>query len=219
MDAVSIQQLQAENQALREEVARLQQTVRDLHKRLEQAERSAKRQAAPFSKNEPKKNGRKRGKKHGKHNHRQPPTPPTNIDEMLDAALPDHCPDCGGDVVEDHLDQQFQTEIPRKPIVRKINIHCGHCNKCGKKVRGRHPLQTSDATGAAQSQLGPDAQAAVVDLNKRAGMSYGKIACIAANLATQLKPEQVSAILELCADRQRLEATPLDTFMAMWVRE
>jgi transposase len=43
-------------------------------------------------------------------------------------------------------------------------------------VRGRHPLQTSDATGAARSQLGPDAQAAVVYLNKRAGMSYGKIA-------------------------------------------
>jgi len=37
-------------------------------------------------------------------------------------------------------------------------------------------LQTSDATGAAQSQLGADAQAAVVDLNKRAGMSHGKIA-------------------------------------------
>jgi transposase len=43
-------------------------------------------------------------------------------------------------------------------------------------VRGRHPLQTSDATGAARSQLGPDAQAAVVYFNKRAGMSYGKIA-------------------------------------------
>jgi len=37
-------------------------------------------------------------------------------------------------------------------------------------------LQTSDATGAAQSQLGPDAQAAVVYLNKHAGLSHGKIA-------------------------------------------
>src|SRR5262249_11157261 len=40
----------------------------------------------------------------------------------------------------------------------------------------RHPLQTSAATGAAQSQLGADAQAAIVYLNKRAGMSHGKIA-------------------------------------------
>jgi transposase len=37
-------------------------------------------------------------------------------------------------------------------------------------------LQTSGATGAAQSQIGPDAQAAVVYLNKHAGLSHGKIA-------------------------------------------
>jgi transposase len=37
-------------------------------------------------------------------------------------------------------------------------------------------LQTSDATGAAQSQIGPNAQASMVYLNKRSGMSYGKIA-------------------------------------------
>jgi transposase len=36
-------------------------------------------------------------------------------------------------------------------------------------------LQTSDALGAAASQLGPDAQAAVVDLNKQAGLSHGKV--------------------------------------------
>lgn len=172
MDVPSYQQLLLENQQLRELVAQLQ-------KRIELLERSTKRQAAPFSKGEPKphpkKPGRKKGKKHGDHAHREPP-PPERVDETLDAPLPDQCPDCGGDVVEDHLDQQFQTEIPRQPIVREFKIHCGHCNKCGKHLRGRHPLQTSDATGAAQSQLGGDAQAAIVYLNKRAGMSHGKIA-------------------------------------------
>jgi transposase len=186
MDAPSYEQLVLENQQLRQHVAaqaqvieKLQQTVRDLQKRLEESERSAKRQAAPFSKGEPKKKpkkpGRKKGDQHGDHAHRDPP-PPAQVDETLDAPLPDQCPDCGGDVVEDHLDQQFQTEIPRKPIVREFKIHCGHCNKCGKHLRGRHSLQTSDATGAAQSQLGGDAQAAIVYLNKRAGMSHGKIA-------------------------------------------
>jgi transposase len=92
--------------------------------------------------------------------------------------LPDHCPACGGDVVEDHLDQQFQTEIPRKPIVRKFTIHCGHCRTCDTSVRGCHPLQTSDATGAARSQLGGDVQAAIVYFNKHAGLSHGKIADI-----------------------------------------
>src|SRR5262249_16524660 len=36
--------------------------------------------------------------------------------------------------------------------------------------------QTSDALGAAAAQLGPDAQAAVVELNKQGGLSHGKVA-------------------------------------------
>jgi transposase len=179
MDVPSFQELLLENQRLREENARFRQTIVDLQKRFEELERSVKRQAAPFSKGlpkpNPKKPGRKKGKRHGQHAHREPP-PPAQVKETLEAPLPKQCPDCGGDVVEDKLDQQFQTEIPRQPIVRQFNIHCGHCQKCGKHWRGRHPLQTSDATGAAQSQLGSDAQAAIVYLNKRAGMSHGKIA-------------------------------------------
>lgn len=179
MDAPSYQQLLLENQQLREQVARLEQIVRELQKRLDESERSAKRQAAPFSKGEPKKNpekpGRKKGEQHGDHGHREPP-PPERIDETLDAPLPEQCPDCRGDVIEDRLDSQFQTEIPRRPIVREFKIHCGHCQKCGKHLRGRHPLQTSDASGAARSQLGGDAQATIVYLNKHAGLSHGKIA-------------------------------------------
>jgi 2-methylcitrate dehydratase len=37
------------------------------------------------------------------------------------------------------------------------------------------------------------------------------------NLATRLTAAQAQAILELCQDRARLEATPVDQFMAMWV--
>jgi transposase len=36
-------------------------------------------------------------------------------------------------------------------------------------------LQTSDALGTAASQLGPDAQAAIVELNKQGGLSHGKV--------------------------------------------
>lgn len=36
-------------------------------------------------------------------------------------------------------------------------------------------MQTSDALGAAASQLGPDARAAAVDLNKHAGLSHGQV--------------------------------------------
>jgi transposase len=36
-------------------------------------------------------------------------------------------------------------------------------------------LQTSDALGAAAAQLGPDAQAAVVELNTQGDLSHGKV--------------------------------------------
>lgn len=186
MHGPSYEHLLLELQQLREQlaerdrvIARLEAANRDLQARLAAAEKSSKRQAAPFSKGEPKpdpkKPGRKSGEAHGQHGHRPVPKP-DEVDETYEAPLPDQCPDCGGDVAEDCLDEQYQTEIPRKPIVRKFKIHCGHCACCGKQLRGHHELQTSDATGAAQSQLGSDAQSAIVYLNKHAGLSHGKIA-------------------------------------------
>jgi transposase len=198
--------LQVENQALRQRVAdldarvadllarlgelegqlgqrdrrieALEAAVADLRRQLADAERAAKRPSAPFSRGEPKRRprrpGRKAGARHGRHGHRLVPDQP--IDEVHEASLPTRCPDCGGTVVADRVDCQYQTELPRRPILRRFDIHRGHCADCGKKLRGRHPLQTSGATGAAASQLGPDAQAAIVYLNKHAGLSYGKIA-------------------------------------------
>ncbi len=148
-----------------------------LRRLLEQFQRSSKRQAAPFSrgqpKEHPKKPGRKAGRKHGKHGHR---AVPQHVDEVLEAPLPDACPECGGKIRETHIEPQYQEEIPCRPLVRQFNIHFGECQDCGCHCQGRHPLQTSNAVGAAASQVGPDAQAAVVYLNKRAGLSHGKIA-------------------------------------------
>jgi transposase len=161
---------------LEREVAELRAQVERLTRLLDEQRRSGKRQAAPFAKgppkSEPKKPGRKPGKDYGTKAHRQPPE---QIDETYEAPLPDQCPDCGGDVKETHIDQQYQVEIPRRPIQRQFNIHIGCCQHCRRRVQGRHPLQTSDALGAAAAQLGPDAQAAVVEFNKQAGMSHGKI--------------------------------------------
>jgi len=79
--------------------------------------------------------------------------------------------------------EQYQTDIPRRPILRRFRIPVGPCRRCGRRVQGRHPLQTSDARGhprppwvPAASQLGPGAQAAAVLLNKHAGRSHGKVA-------------------------------------------
>ena len=164
--------------ALRAENQRLRQL-------LEEAQRAGKRQAAPFSKGKskrrPKKPGRKPGDDYGTKAHRPMPKP-DQVDETHEAPLPDSCPDCGGPVDETDVQQQYQVEIPRQPIHRQFNVHIGQCRCCQRRVQGRHALQTSDALGAAASQLGPDVQAAVVDLNKNAGLSHGKVAQTLHNL-------------------------------------
>ncbi len=172
-------QLRQENERLRQDNERLQRELGQARADLEQARRQSKRQAAPFSKGppkaQPKRPGRKPGSAHGRHGHRPAP-PPDRIDQILDAPLPAACPDCGGSIQPTEVAAQFQTEIPRRPIIRQFNVHVGCCRGCGKRVQGRHPLQTSDALGAAAAQVGPDAQAAVVALNKTFGLSHGKVA-------------------------------------------
>src|SRR4051794_16222233 len=176
-----LQQLRAEVERLRQENERLRRELDEARASLDQAQRQSKRQAAPFSKGppepQPKKPGRKSGTAHGRHGHRSPPSP-TAIDEVLEAPLPDACPQCGGSVRETGVATQYQTEIPRRPLIRQFNVHVGCCCGCGRRVQGRHPLQTSDALGAAASQIGPDAQAAVVALNKTFGLSHIKVAAV-----------------------------------------
>jgi transposase len=171
-----VEELEAQVAASRGEVAKLTAA-------LEEARRGGKRQAAPFRKaegpqREPKRSGRRSGDEHGPHAHRVAPRP-GRIDEHYEVPLPAHCPRCGGRHLEEtHVDRQYHSEIPRQPIHREFAIHVGTCADCGHSVRGRHPLQTSDAVGAAASQLGPDAHAALALLNKQCGLSHGKCAVV-----------------------------------------
>ena len=54
----------------------------------------------------------------------------------------------------------------------------GACRACGRRVQGRHRLQSSDALGAAGVQLGPQAVAWAAILNKQLGLSFGKVATL-----------------------------------------
>jgi transposase len=173
-----IAELEACVALLKAHVVELEAQITRLTRLLEQATRASKRQAAPFSKGpprpEPRPPGRKPGPDYGTPAFRAAP-PPGRIDETHEAPLPVRCPACGGSVQETQVACQYQVEIPRRPIYRKFNIHVGQCACCGRRVQGRHALQTSDALGAAASQLGPDLQSAIVQLNKDAGCSHGKI--------------------------------------------
>ncbi len=147
---------------------------------VEDLARAGKRQAAPFSKGSPKPDPKRPGRKPGRAYGRRASRPvPRRVDETHDAPLPPACPHsgCEGRVHENGVADQYQEDIPPvKPVVRRFRIHYGRCERCGRRVQGRHPLQTSDALGAASVQIGPEALATAAHMNKELGLSYGKIA-------------------------------------------
>jgi transposase len=159
---------------------RLRREIEKLNEELEAARRSASRQAAPFSRGtrvaDPKRPGRTAGAGYGPRAHRRVPT---HIDETYEAPLPTQCPYCHAAVRHVRMARQYQEELPvQRPLVRRFDIHIGQCTQCRRRVQGRHPLQTSDALGAAAAHLGPEAVAFAVLLNKRYGLPYGKIAAV-----------------------------------------
>jgi len=176
--------LSAENEQLWDEVVRLgreserlRARVAKLEGELEETRGAAKRQAAPFSRGEPKRapgrSGRRSGDDHGRHGHREPPG---EVDEQLDAPLAPLC-ECGGEIEEDRIEYQFQDELPElRRLRRRFAVHVGRCRCCGRRHQGRHPFQTSDALGAAGCMLGPRAVALATEFNKELGLSPQKTA-------------------------------------------
>ena len=169
------QRIEKENQRIEKEKNRLREERDRLKQELDLARRASKRQAAPFSKGEPKADpkraGRKKGKAYGKKAHR--PVPET-VDEEVEVAGPPTSPCCDSTIDNVHIEDQYQAEIVRKTHVTRFRIHVGNCHKCGKRVQGRDPKQTSDAVGAAASQIGPEALSLAAMLNKQLGIPLGK---------------------------------------------
>jgi transposase len=184
-ESADLERLRRENDQLREDLRRseaerqrLRRENERLKKDLEAARRAVYRQAAPFSRGtrvaQPRRPGRKSGAAYGRPGQRRVPT---HVDETYEAVLPRQCPACRGAVHRDRIATQYQEELPvRRPLVRRFRVHIGHCRRCHRRVQGRHALQTSDALGAAAVQLGPEAVALAVLLNKDLGLPYAKIA-------------------------------------------
>src|SRR5215469_15301399 len=167
-----------ERKRLERERERLREEIDNLKRQLEEAQRANKRQAAPFSrgtrKEHPKTSGRKPGTAYGR---RYCKLPPPQVDEVIPVPLPRRC-SCGGRVTCDQTASQYQHEIVRKTIWRRFDIDIGHCEKCQKRWQGRDSRQTSDALGAAQVQLGPEALALAVRMNKGLGMPHADVAAL-----------------------------------------
>ena len=231
-DGLIRDELLQENARLREELVRAERARRDLERerdrlqrrhdrlkdQLDAARRAGFRQAAPFAKARRQGTGRPPGRRagatYGRRAHR--PVPP-QVDEQYEAALPSACPDCGGTVAATHVATQRQEELPVvRPIVRAFHVHVGACRACGRRVQGRHPLQTSDALGAAGTHLGPRATTLAVWCHKGLGLPLGKVQRL---LRTQYGLHVTrGGLVHLCA-RVAARATPTYEALCTVVRQ
>jgi transposase len=155
--------------------------IAELQEVIDRQNRSGKRQAAPFSRGNPKSDPRKPGRKLGG-DYGTPPVfrqmpQPEGTDQVIDVPPPQSCPSCGQQAgVVESIDEQVQRDIEVRTVVRRFKIRVMRCACCGKRRRGSHPLQTSTATGCCASQVGPLARSAMVFMNKTLGLSLGKVA-------------------------------------------
>ena len=196
---------------------RLKRRNERLEDQLDAARRAGFRQAAPFAKPHRQGTGRPPGRRagagYGRHGRRPVPR---RIDATHDAPLPAACPACGGEVHDTHVVSQYQEDLPvARPVMREFRVHVGACATCGRRVQGRHPLQTSDALGAAAVQLGPETAALVVVLHKGLGLPL-------AHVVTLLRDRfglrvTRGALVHVCA-RAAARATPTYDALCAQVR-
>ena len=103
---------------LQMQVAQQLATIRELQKRLAEAQRAGKRQAAPFSKGKratkPRRPGRKPGT--GSFSFRKPPSHNELTEPITDVSVSaESCPGCGGALEHEGVGYAYITDIPRCP--------------------------------------------------------------------------------------------------------
>jgi len=194
---------------LEETISTRAERIRELEDALEEPHRAGKRQASPFSNGEPeqdpKRPGHKSGDAHGRHGHRMAPAGPP--DRELDASLPSCCPDCGGQLEHDRDTEQYQVGVGElKPVTTRSRVQVGRCKRCGRRVQGRHPEQTSEALGAAGSQVGPTAKGWASFLHYNLGLSWVKASRLLSRLGM---PVTAGALCQASAHQACTDLVPV----------
>ena len=106
----ALQKIVARMEEMQRRIDRLEGENRALKGKVEELTRGSKRQAAPFSRGEPKEEPKKPGQKAGHEGRHR--GAPDKIDRVLKAALPEQC-ECGGGIVKDDEKKQIQIDVPR----------------------------------------------------------------------------------------------------------
>jgi transposase len=181
-----------ENSELRRRIAEQDRRIEkqdhrlsQLEKLIEELRRGGKRQAAPFSKGEPKSDPQKPGRKPAERYGKRACRPvPEQVDETIQVDGPETCEACSSPMRWVGEERQYQIDLPEiRPRTTEFVLQVCECTQCGHRMRGRDPRQTSQARGSAGVQIGPGVVALATFLNKVGGLSYGKITTVLEHLA------------------------------------
>jgi len=210
LEAAQLQasQLQARSRQLsdlRAQLKPLQARITELEKLLGEAQREAKRQAAPFRLPEAKRvqNPKRPGRAAG-HRGSYRPVPMQVDEEVVVPVELGVCPQCQGCCWSDpqELEQYIEEIPPVRPSVTRLRTYQATCRGCGHLRASRHPLQSSRATGAAKVQLGPRALALAADLSKAKHLTLRKTCTVLRDhFGLQLSPGGLSQALARVAQR------------------
>lgn len=181
-----IQELEQENEALRElleeaeeDNERLRRENEQLRKELKAAGRGTRR-GRYHPKANPQRPGRKAGQ--GRFTFRQAPAGPAPGSEppLGVPVTVTQCPSCGGELEYERTDEASVTDMPpaAQPEVKRYAVEVRRCRRCGQRVRGKHPNVAPDQQGATAHRLGPRVKAAAHVVHYGMGVPVRKLPAI-----------------------------------------
>ena len=198
--------LTLDNVQLKRQLEEARAQIKKQDEQLQELQRQAHRQAAPFRRPETQRNPHpvRPGRKPGHPGAYRPK--PDQVDEQIWVNL-ESCPHCQGPVSQKHCLTQYIEEIPVvRPRVTELTTEEGWCEHCQREVCSTHPLQVSRAGGAAGVQLGPRALALACDLNKAKGLSMRKtVAVLGDHFGLKLTPGGLALLVQRVGGKMQPE--------------
>jgi hypothetical protein len=126
------------------------------------------------------------------------------IDRRIEVPL-GRCPHCGDALAQetDRAIEQTVIEVPPcAPETFRLITHRNWCRRCQLQVASSHPLQVSQASGAAGTHLGPRTLAIAASLNKGLGLTMRKTCLVLRQLlGLRLTPGGLAQALARMARR------------------
>lgn len=179
-----IQELERENEALREQLRRKQAELEEadaeverLRQELKNAQRASRQSDSKRKKKDkPKQPGRKPGQ--GSFTRRRSPaTNPSTPPPVEVPVTVTQCPCCGGELKFERVDEVSNIDIPPQPEpeIRRYQVEVFRCQSCGQKTRGTHPDVAPDQYGATAHRVGRRVMAAAHTIHYGYGVPVRKI--------------------------------------------